>query len=377
MAEFKLGRIRFVWKGAWASGTVYYKDDIVRHGGRTYYCAVGHTASTLFTTDEATKWNLFTDGSAFLGDWVAGTYYKQNDIVKYGGYIYIANTAHTAEVDGGTPGKLETDQAKWDLFADGFDWINIWTVATIYKVNDLVKYGGTVYLCNTAHTSSATFAADADGLEADQSKWDVFAKGIDWKQDWAPATKYRVNDTVKYGGQLYICNEAHLSSANITLGLEADQSKWDYAHKGIEYKSVHQTNTRYKVNDVVKYGGGLWIATREHTSGGTNLASDNAVSGVIATVGSISAADASRTAGTYKDVNGSSGGSGTGQRFNIIIDGTGAASITIVKGGEGHSATDVITVTDGDLGGGGGASLTFQVATITQTTNWSQFVPGL
>jgi len=377
MAEFKLGRIRFVWKGAWASGTVYYKDDIVRHGGRTYYCAVGHTASTLFTTDEATKWNLFTDGSAFLGDWVAGTYYKQNDIVKYGGYIYIANTAHTAEVDGGTPGKLETDQAKWDLFAEGFDWKNIWTVATIYKVNDLVKYGGTVYLCNTAHTSSSTFAADADGLEADQSKWDVFAKGIDWKQDWAPATKYRVNDTVKYGGQLYICNEAHLSSANITLGLEADQSKWDYAHKGIEYKSVHQTNTRYKVNDVVKYGGGLWIATREHTSGGTNLASDNAVSGVIATVGSISAADASRTAGTYKDVNGSSGGSGTGQRFNIIVDGTGAASITIVKGGSGHSVTDVITVTDGDLGGGGGASLTFQVATITQTTNWSQFVPGL
>ena len=377
MAEFKLGRIRFVWKGAWASGTVYYKDDIVRHGGRTYYCSVGHTASTLFTTDEATKWNLFTDGSAFLGDWVAGTYYKQNDIVKYGGYIYIANTAHTAEVDGATPGKLETDQAKWDLFAEGFDWKNIWTVATIYKVNDLVKYGGTVYLCNTAHTSSATFAADADGLEADQSKWDVFAKGIDWKQDWAPATKYRVNDTVKYGGQLYICNEAHLSSANTTLGLEADQSKWDYAHKGIEYKSVHQTNTRYKVNDVVKYGGGLWIATREHTSGGTNLASDNAVSGVIATVGSISAADASRTAGTYKDVNGSSGGSGTGQRFNITIDGTGAASITIVKGGEGHSATDVITVTDGDLGGGGGASLTFQVATITQTTNWSQFVPGL
>ena len=89
MAEFKLGRIRFVWKGAWASGTVYYKDDIVRHGGRTYYCAVGHTASTLFTTDEATKWNLFTDGSAFLGDWVAGTYYKQNDIVKYLSLIHI------------------------------------------------------------------------------------------------------------------------------------------------------------------------------------------------------------------------------------------------------------------------------------------------
>ena len=27
MAEFKLGRIRFVWKGAWAAAIPYYKDD--------------------------------------------------------------------------------------------------------------------------------------------------------------------------------------------------------------------------------------------------------------------------------------------------------------------------------------------------------------
>ena len=376
MAEFKLGRIRFVWKGAWAASTTYYKDDIVRHGGRTYYCSVGHTSTTLFTTDEATKWNLFADGQAWQGDWVAGTYYKQNDIVKYGGYLYVANTAHTAEADGGSTGKLETDQAKWDLFAEGFDWKNLWTVATTYKVNDIVKYGSTIYLCNTAHTSSATFAADADGLEADQAKWDIFSKGIDWKTDWTIATKYRVNDTVRYGGQLYICNEGHLSASSLALGLEADQSKWDYAHKGIEYKSVHATTTRYKVNDIVKYGGGLWICTREHTSGATNLASDNAVSGVVATVGSISAADATRTAGTYKDVGGSSGGSGTGQRFTIVIDGSGAATVTVTNGGSGHSASDVITVTNGFIGGTG-ASLTFSVATITQTTNWSQFVPGL
>ena len=108
-------------------------------------CSRTHSFPHYSATDEATKWNLFADGP-FLGDWVAGTYYKQNDIVKYGGYIYVANTGLTAEVDGGSAGKLETDQAKWDLFAEGFDWKNIWTVATTYKVNDLVKYGGTVYL---------------------------------------------------------------------------------------------------------------------------------------------------------------------------------------------------------------------------------------
>ena len=29
MAEFKLGRIRFVWQGAWESGTTYAIDDVI------------------------------------------------------------------------------------------------------------------------------------------------------------------------------------------------------------------------------------------------------------------------------------------------------------------------------------------------------------
>ena len=43
MAEFKLGRIRFVWKNDWATGTVYYKDDVVAYGGKIYICVTGHT----------------------------------------------------------------------------------------------------------------------------------------------------------------------------------------------------------------------------------------------------------------------------------------------------------------------------------------------
>ena len=32
MAEFKLGRIRFVWKSSWTTATTYYKDDVVEYG---------------------------------------------------------------------------------------------------------------------------------------------------------------------------------------------------------------------------------------------------------------------------------------------------------------------------------------------------------
>ena len=257
MAEFKLGRIRFIWKGAWTGTTVYYTDDIVKHGGSTFVCTAGHTSTSDFDTDFATYWDKITDGQEWKGDWTDATTYKINDIVKYGGYLYVANEAHTSDT------LLENDQAKWDLYAEGFDWKNDWVTSTHYKVNDIVKYNGLTYLCITAHTSAAT---DALGLEDDQANWQKFTDGLQWQGDWTTDTRYRVNDVVKYGGQLYVVNTAHTSAATDALGLEADQAKFDYMHKGIEYKGTYASGVRYKVNDVVKFGGGLWICVTPYTS---------------------------------------------------------------------------------------------------------------
>ena len=357
MAEFKLGRIRFIWKGDWSLSTVYYKDDIVRNGGNTYVCIAGHTAPALFTTNESTYWNKISDGIEWKNNWVADTYYKVNDIVKYGGYLYIANAAHTSsntanglEINDGvilTVGTLSAADASrtvgtytglvpttggvgigievtavvngsgavaititkggnqstigdnltltdaqlgsgggaaftfavatttdnWDLFAEGFDYKADWTVATRYKVNDIAKYNGTVYICTLGHTSAVSLTL---GLEPDQAKWDIFSEGFYWTDVWAIDTRYRVNDIVRYGGTLYVANTGHTSNATLANGLEADQSKWDYLHKGIEYRATHVINTRYRINDVVKYGGGTWICTTQHTSSATNLAADEA-----------------------------------------------------------------------------------------------------
>ena len=260
MAEFKLGRIRFIWKDAWASSTDYLKDDVIRYGGRTYVCIVGHKSGSNFYTD-LSNWNIFSDGTQWKSDWSAATFYKINDIVRYGGIIYICNTGHTAQ------STLEADQSKWDQFATSIDWKDNWTAGTVYKANDLVKYGGNIYICNTGHTAAAT---NALGLEADILKWDLFSEGQDWKQNWAVSTRYKVNDIVKYGGTLYVANTGHTSNATAANGLEADQAKWDYLNKGIEYKGEWTNSTRYKVNDVVLYGATLWIATTHHTSVATN-----------------------------------------------------------------------------------------------------------
>ena len=83
-------------------------------------------------------------------------------------------------------------------------------------------------------------------------------------------------------------------------------------------------------------------------------------------------ADASRAPGTYT-VSPSTAGSGVD--FNVTIEVQTAANgtagtvdidgITINNRGSGHAVNDTFTVTDAQLGGGGGADITFDVASLT------------
>ena len=150
--------------------------------------------------------------------------------------------------------------------ANGQNWKGAWATDTSYVYDDIVSYGARLYIANTVHTSASSAIDATDGLELDQSKWDVFAEGLDWKGTWTTSTRYKVNDLVKYGGTTYVCNTLHVSAADAADGLEADQTNWDYFNQGFEYKSTWLPSERYKVNDIVRYGAGAWIATTEHTS---------------------------------------------------------------------------------------------------------------
>jgi hypothetical protein len=262
MAEFKLGRIRFVWKDEWNPSTVYYIDDVIRYGGRTYICAVGHTSAADFNTDleyNPTKWNQMSDGQSWTGDWNTSTFYKINDVVKYGGLLYICNDSHTSAATA-TLG-LENDQAKWTLYAEGFDWKNAWTVSTRYKINDLVRYGGYTYVCNLHHTSAATTAS---GLEADQAKWDSFNQGVEYKSTWVTGTRYKLNDVVKYGAGLWICAIQHTADAAFLT--DSTAGRWAQFAEGAEFESTWNSATLYQPGDIVVYGGNQYIAKTVHTA---------------------------------------------------------------------------------------------------------------
>jgi hypothetical protein len=278
MAEFKLSRLKFTWKGAWSPVTQYIKDDVVSYGAKTYVCLEGHTSVSNFYDDlnkieTATEpdtpdpqWELMFDGYEWRGDWFPSTFYKLGDIVKYNGIVYICIDPHTSDPSLG----LEFNQLDWVSYARGDKWKNDWTPSTNYSVNDIVKYFGILYRCTQPHLSDNTFLG---GLESNELSWEVLTPAQAWRTNWAVATRYRKNDIVKYGAFVYRCVVAHVSANTLEAGLELDLnqldsalSKWEIVHEGIDYKFSWLPGTKYKLNDVVKYGASTWICTEYHTS---------------------------------------------------------------------------------------------------------------
>ncbi len=264
MAEFILGRIKFVYRNNWATSTVYVVDDVVTVGGKTFICIKNHTSSSIFETDydpnpAISKWNLLADGQQWREDWAPATVYNQGDLVKYGGLVYFCNTPHTsATYVSPTWLGLENDQSKWDVFATSFDWKGSWNTSTRYKVNDIVAYNGYTYVCTVKHISAATATL---GLEDDQAKWDVVNPGIKYLGSWddlGTSYRYKVNDLVKNGANLWICTAAHTSTSDFEDG------DWTIFLNGFEFENSWSNSETYQVGDIVTYGGYLYVAKQNH-----------------------------------------------------------------------------------------------------------------
>jgi hypothetical protein len=272
MAEFKLDRLRFTWKGDWATDIDYTKDDIVRYESKSYVCLKSHTSSIFYDDLEyintlvepdvnAPKWVLWFDGYTWTGSWLPNTDYNLGDIVQYGGTIYVCNTHHTSATTAGEG--LEPDAANWTSYAKTDNWLNNWDIQTQYKVNDIVRYNGVIYRCIMPHVSSNTVAM---GIIPDLIKWEVVTTSQNWKNQWTVHTLYFINDTVRYGGIVYTCITQHTSASTNSIGLEYNIINWQITYEGIDHKGIWEQSIRYKQNDLVKYGANLWICSSFHTS---------------------------------------------------------------------------------------------------------------
>ncbi|CAB4125879.1 Concanavalin A-like lectin/glucanases superfamily [uncultured Caudovirales phage] len=277
MAEFKIGRLRFTWAGEWTTGTFYNRDAVASYNGKTYVCLTPHTSTDFYDdlyhvepSDNSSSpyWTLMVDGTQWKQDWEPDTYYSLGNIVKYGGIVYLCTTQHTS-------GSSQIDLANWSTYASFDNWHTSWNPSTVYGIGDVVKYGGIVYRCTTNHVSAVDTAT---GLEVDQSNWAVVNNGIEYKGAWSSAGyRYRLNDIVKKGAGLWICTQGHTSTSTF------DQAVWTVWLPGEEYSGTWSSGAVYQPGDVVQYGGYSYLSL---TANNTNhIPSTDSVNWTVQTTG--------------------------------------------------------------------------------------------
>jgi len=254
MADFKLGRIKFKWRGDWATSTAYLVDDIVKYGGNTYVVVENHTSqstSAAFYTDlTAGKYQLHTEGLFFKGDWASSTHYKLNDLVKYGAYQYRCITQHTSASDFAIG-------SNWEVFTEGLQWEDSYDASTTYQDGDVVTYGGYTYVYINSTPGSGN-------TPTDDSYWDVITTGYNNSGTYSHGTAYKTGDVVQYGGYVYVANANHSSQYPANTDGTTNSSYWDLLIKGFDYQSdAYSASTTYNIGDVVRFTSSTFVMLKD------------------------------------------------------------------------------------------------------------------
>jgi hypothetical protein len=97
MATVNLGRIKFVWQGAYSGATAYVADDVVSYNGSSYICIL---ASTGNLPTNATYWSLMAQSGTDITS-IAGL--AQGDVLYYNGTAWV-------RLGAGTSGQVLTTQ---------------------------------------------------------------------------------------------------------------------------------------------------------------------------------------------------------------------------------------------------------------------------
>src|SRR6056300_1067923 len=255
MADFVLGRLKFKWRGDWGTSTAYLIDDIVKYGGNTYVCVTNHTSQSTtsgFYTDfqSSSYWQLHTEGLFFKGDWAGSTFYKLNDLVKYGAFQYRCILQHTSS-------STFAIGSNWQVFNEGLQWEDSYNAGTTYQDGDVVSYGGYTYVYVNATPASGQ-------TPTDNSYWDVVTTGYNNTGEYSHGTTYKTGDVVKYGGNSYVANANHTNQYPANTDGTTNSSYWDLVVKGFDYQSgAYSAATTYNIGDVVRYVSSTYVMLKD------------------------------------------------------------------------------------------------------------------
>jgi hypothetical protein len=237
-----LGKLRFYFAGQWSNSTTYEINDIVKYGGNVYVYTYGLKTAGNLPTD-VTYWQLMVEGVNFEGVYDNTSSYQIGDGVAHGGKVYIC----IADTVGNTP----PNTTYWSLFADGIQWEGEYDALTSYQKNDVVTYGGSAYIAKQDSTNN---------LPSDSAYWDQFVEGVSPTGIFNMATSYVLNDTVAYGGSLYI------ALGDTTGNLPTDTTYWSVYQSSVKPTGEWSSNVAYLPDELVNYGGNTFRALTAHSS---------------------------------------------------------------------------------------------------------------
>ena len=234
-----LGKLRFHFAGNWSNSTTYEQNDVVKYGGNVYVYYYNLKTSGNKPTD-TTYWKLMVEGFSFDGIWDSASSYNVGDGVSYGGKVFIAQKASTNK----NPG-LPVNDSLWSTFVDGIQWEGDYDNTTDYQASDVVSYGGSAYIAKQNTTGN-----DPENT----TYWDQFITGIGHEGVYNNSTAYKKDDTVAYGGNIYRAKQA--STGNVPT----NTTYWEKYVGGTDFRDSFDSATEYFPNDLVNFGGDLYRA---------------------------------------------------------------------------------------------------------------------
>lgn len=237
-----LGKLRFHFAGDWSQSTTYETNDIVKYGGNVYVYTYALKTSGQVPTN-STYWALMVEGFKFKGVYDPTVAYRIGDGVAHGGKVYVCVLDNTNQ----TP----PNDTYWSQFADGIQYEGTYSAVKAYQKNDVVVYGGSIYIAKVDTTGNPPTSA---------TYWDRFVEGVSAKGVYNSSTAYVPGDLVAYGGSLY---QAKADNTNVNPTTTAT---WNKLVSGFANRGVWTTATQYATDEVVTFGGNTYIALLPHAS---------------------------------------------------------------------------------------------------------------
>jgi hypothetical protein len=239
-----LGKLRFYWAGAYSGATEYELNDVVRYGGNVYvYTNVVRTIGNE-PTDTA-YWAVMVEGINFVGAWGTGTQYFIGDAIAYGSTVYVALSDNIGQ-------RPDINPLIWSQFVEAIQFEGVYSPTTTYQPNDVVQYGPSIYIAK---------ATTNNNDPSNTTYWDSFVQGISAEGVYNNATAYTLGDLVAYGANLY------KAKGNTTGNIPTNGAYWDLFVDTIRTRGNWATTTLYYINDVITYGGNTYICLVQNTSG--------------------------------------------------------------------------------------------------------------